>query len=161
MAASISRVKLVFQLGLNLISSIVVVLLNKWIYVHIHFPNVALTFLHFVITFIGLFICQMFDVFHVKRLPIVKMIPLALTFCGFVVFTNLSLENNTVGTYQLAKVMTTPCIIIIESYLYKVKFSTAVTLTLVSGYCWLARHLFRGVRMSCRLIGPRLLVSKQ
>ena len=28
--------------------------------------------------------------------------PLALSFCGFVVFTNLSLKYNTVGTYQVA-----------------------------------------------------------
>jgi solute carrier family 35 protein E3 len=60
------------------------------------------------------------------------MMPLAFAFCGFVVFTNLSLQNNTVGTYQVAKVMTTPCIILIQIFFYKKEFMLRVKLTLVS-----------------------------
>ena len=59
------------------------------------------------------------------------MIPLSLTFGGFVVFTNLSLQENTVGTYQLAKYMTTPCIMLIQTYFYGRKFSTKVKITVV------------------------------
>ena len=57
---------------------------------------------------------------------------LSITFCGFVVLTNLSLQFNTVGTYQLIKAMTTPCIIIIHTLFYGRKYSMKIKLTLVS-----------------------------
>ncbi|XP_063216631.1 solute carrier family 35 member E3-like isoform X1 [Bacillus rossius redtenbacheri] len=120
-----------FYLVFNTVSSIVLVLLNKWVYVYVGFPNVTLTFLHFCTTFAGLFICQKCGVFQIKTVPLMQMIPLAFTFCGFVVFTNLSLETNTVGTYQVAKVMTTPCIIFIQMLFYKKDFSLRVKLTLI------------------------------
>ena len=44
---------------------------------------------------------------------------------------NLSLQNNTIGTYQLIKTMTTPGIIVIQTYSYRKKFSMAVKLSLV------------------------------
>uniref|UniRef100_F7AVL8 Sugar phosphate transporter domain-containing protein n=1 Tax=Ornithorhynchus anatinus TaxID=9258 RepID=F7AVL8_ORNAN len=47
------------------------------------------------------------------------------------VFTNLSLQNNTIGTYQLAKAMTTPAIILIQSLFYGKTFSAHVRLTLI------------------------------
>lgn len=119
-------------LVLNICSSIVIVLINKYIYTNYGFPNMTLTCSHFIMTFIGLVICQQFNLFQPKRLPILSMIPLALTFCGFVVFTNLSLETNTVGTYQLIKTMTTPCIMFIQTYFYEKKFSWPVKLTVVS-----------------------------
>ncbi|XP_067009398.2 solute carrier family 35 member E3 isoform X2 [Anabrus simplex] len=115
----------------NIVCSIVIVLLNKWVYVNIGFPNITLTLFHFIVTFLGLHICQKWNMFHVKSAGIKDMLPLASTFCGFVVFTNLSLERNTVGTFQLAKSMTTPCIIAIQMFLYKKRFSLRVKLTLI------------------------------
>jgi solute carrier family 35 protein E3 len=121
-----------FYIIFNIVSSIVIVLLNKWVYKYVGFPNLTLTFLHFVVTFVGLILCQKCNIFKVKLVPLKDMVPLAFTFCGFVVFTNLSLQNNTVGTYQVAKVMTTPCIIVIQIFFYKKEFPLKVKLTLVS-----------------------------
>ena len=121
----------IFSLALNICLSIVIVLINKWIYTHYGFPNITMTCLHFVCTTFGLLICERLGIFQAKKLPVMKMIPLSLTFCGFVVFTNLSLQTNTVGTYQLSKTMTTPCIIAIQSIFYSRRFSTKVKLTLV------------------------------
>lgn len=118
-------------LFLNICCSIVIVLINKWIYTHYGFPNVTLTCIHFIVTTIGLLICHQFNVFQHKRLPVLSMLPLAFTFCGFVVFTNLSLETNTVGTYQLIKSLTTPCIMLIQTQFYQKKFSLPVQLTVV------------------------------
>ncbi|KAF4522134.1 hypothetical protein B566_EDAN012596 [Ephemera danica] len=115
----------------NILSSICIVLLNKWVYVHVGFPNITLTLIHFIVTALGLRICQGLNVFQVKTVPIKEMIPLAFSFCGFVVFTNLSLQNNTIGTYQIAKVMTTPCIIAIQMYFYDKHFTMPVKLTLL------------------------------
>lgn len=123
-------------LFLNICCSIAIVMINKWIYTHYGFPNVTLTCFHFIMTTIGLLICHQMNLFQHKHLPIRNMIPLAMTFCGFVVFTNLSLETNTVGTYQLMKTMTTPCIMIIQMQFYQKRFSLHVVLTVVRICQW-------------------------
>ena len=127
-----SRAFVALCLFLNVCCSIMIVLVNKWVYVHYGFPNMTMTCVHFLMTGGGLVICQMFGMFQPRWLPLLKMIPLSMTFCGFVVFTNLSLQFNTVGTYQIAKCMTTPVIIVIQTYYYAKSFSTKVKLTLVS-----------------------------
>lgn len=110
----------------------------------------SLTLVHFVVTWLGLYLCQRFGVFCPKSLPASKVLLLALSFCGFVVFTNLSLQNNTIGTYQLAKVMTTPVIIFIQTVSYGKTFSLSIKLTLVSAlsyivcvplYTWIGKYL--------------------
>ncbi|XP_012217114.1 solute carrier family 35 member E3-like [Linepithema humile] len=125
------KVVVAFYLLLNVIFSIVIVLLNKWLYIHTRFPNITLSMIHFVITFIGLIICEKLDVFCVKDIDIKQMILIAMTFCGFVVLTNLSLAHNTVGTYQMAKMLTTPCVIVMQIIFYKKRFSMLVKLTLI------------------------------
>ncbi|XP_025107741.1 solute carrier family 35 member E3-like [Pomacea canaliculata] len=129
--AAHSQMVVTVCLVLNICSSIVIVLLNKWIYTHYAFPNMTLTCIHFIVTTLGLLVCKKLDLFQPKSLPFLHMLPLALTFCGFVVFTNLSLENNTVGTYQLIKTMTTPCIIFIQTQFYARSFSFHVKSTLI------------------------------
>ncbi|KAI4794855.1 hypothetical protein KUCAC02_031794 [Chaenocephalus aceratus] len=122
--------RLIAGLLVNLLSSICIVFINKWIYVHYGFPNMTLTLVHFVVTWLGLYVCQKMDIFAPKSLPIRSIVWLALSFCGFVAFTNLSLQNNAIGTYQLAKAMTTPVIILIQTTYYKKAFSTKIKLTL-------------------------------
>lgn len=121
---------------LNIAVSIAIVLTNKWVYTVVGFPNMTLTFMHFISTFICLYICQLMGVFTVKKAPIKSMIPLAVCFCGFVVLTNLSLENNSVGTYQVAKVMTTPCVLLIQYQYYGKLTNTATKLTVVSSHSY-------------------------
>ena len=123
--------RIVVGLLVNLLSSICIVFINKWIYVHYRFPNMTLTLIHFVVTWLGLYICQKKDMFAPKSLPVRRIVLLALSFCGFVAFTNLSLQNNSIGTYQLAKAMTTPVIILIQTTYYNKTFSTKIKLTLV------------------------------
>src|SRR5690348_16150382 len=97
---------IVFHLVSNLFLSILIVLLNKWVYEKIGFPNLTLTLVHFLVTSIGLlFASKVLRLFKSKRLSIVKILPLSLSFCGYVVLTNLSLQYNTVGTYQVSKTM--------------------------------------------------------
>ena len=127
----ISPAKLTICIICNLCSSIAIVFSNKWIYTNYHFPNVTLTCIHFVVTYLGLKLCIWFNIFTPKRIPTQEMIPLCLSFCGFVVFTNLSLQNNTVGTYQVAKVMTTPAILFIHTVFYQRTYSIRIKLTIV------------------------------
>ncbi|XP_076015799.1 solute carrier family 35 member E3 isoform X2 [Genypterus blacodes] len=91
----------------------------------------TLTLVHFLVTWLGLYVCQKMDIFCPKSLPIKRIVWLALSFCGFVAFTNLSLQNNSIGTYQLAKAMTTPVIILVQTTYYSKTFSTRIKLTLV------------------------------
>ncbi|XP_020286720.1 solute carrier family 35 member E3-like [Pseudomyrmex gracilis] len=125
------KVVTTFYLMLNIAFSIAIVLLNKWLYIHTRFPNITLSMIHFVMTFVGLIVCEKLDVFCVKDIDIKEMILIAMTFCGFVVLTNLSLAHNTVGTYQVAKMLTTPCVILMQMIFYRKRFSLLVKLTLI------------------------------
>lgn len=116
----------------NIVISVVIVLLNKWIYKTHGFPNMSLTCVHFVVTSCGMELARRADIFMVKTLPIKDMVLLSMSFCGFVVLTNLSLQANTVGTYQISKFMTTPCIVAIQSIFFGKSFSQLIKLTLVS-----------------------------
>ncbi|XP_063404363.1 solute carrier family 35 member E3-like isoform X1 [Mytilus trossulus] len=126
-----SNMMIGFGLSMNVCFSITIIMINKWVYVYGKFPNLTLTFIHFVITFLGLFVCRLFKVFKPASLSILQVLPLAMTFCGFVVFTNLSLGTNSVGTYQIIKTMTMPCIMIIQTQFYKKSFSLAIKLTMI------------------------------
>ena len=120
-----------FGCGVNIASSVLVILVNKYIYEYYGFPNMALTCVHFIVTFLGLLVCQQFKLLQVKRLPMAKMVPLALNFCGFVSFNNLSLQHNTVGTYQMIKFMTAPFVMLISYTFYEKNYSHLVKLTFV------------------------------
>ena len=132
MSGKPSNVKVTLGIFLNLASAIGIVFTNKFIYVRYGFPSMTLTLVHFVMTSVGLQLCAWLDVFSPKRLMIKKTLPLSAAFCGFVVLTNLSLQNNTVGTYQLAKALTTPVILFIQAIFYGKSVTTSVKLTVVS-----------------------------
>lgn len=124
------NVKILIYLFLNVFFSITIILLNKWIYLHVQFPNVTLSFLHFLVTFLGLCVCEKLNLFNIKSVHLGDILILALSFCGFVVFTNLSLQNNSIGTFQVVKILTTPGVMLIQMY-YGKQFSGKVKVTLV------------------------------
>ncbi len=78
------------------------------IYVKHHFPNLTLTTFNFFVTFFFLLICMQAKVFAYTKLPMLSMLPVSACFGGFIAFSNLSLQYNTVGTYQLIKLQVTP-----------------------------------------------------
>jgi len=64
-----------------------------------------LTWLHFIASYVGLEIShRRLGLFEPKYVGYSRIAPLCMSFCGFVVFNNLSLQFNTVGVYQLLKV---------------------------------------------------------
>jgi solute carrier family 35 protein E3 len=119
-------------LAINVLSSIFIVQINKYIYVEYTFPNMTLTCIHFVITFIGLVLCHRSQVFQHVEIPIGKMLPMAVTFCGFVVLTNISLQYNAIGTYQCLKTLTIPVVMGISFLYYKQSYSSRVQLSIVT-----------------------------
>ena len=132
MSVSQANLRVVASIVLNLASAISIVFVNKLIYIRYGFPSMTLTLIHFIITSVGLQICAWMDIFAPKRLFVRKITPLSASFCGFVVFTNLSLQSNTVGTYQLAKAMTTPVILFVQAVFYSKPSTLNVKLTVVS-----------------------------
>lgn len=112
---------------LNISASIGIVIVNKILFKKYDFPfGTLLTAVHFIVTFLGLELCARFGVFERKQLPIRQIYGLSASFCGFVVLTNLSLVHNSVGFYQLAKVMTTPAIVLIQTASYNMVFPSAI-----------------------------------
>lgn len=126
------NVEVAASLTINLISSIGIIQINKYVYDIYEFPNMTLTCLNFLFTFLGLAILSHFNCFKIARVPLLKMLPMSFTFCGFVLFTNYSLEHNTIGTYQCLKALTTPGVMIISIFFYKQTYSNRVKSTLVN-----------------------------
>ena len=67
--------------------------------------------------------------YSIKPINIYKVLPLSIFFTLFIVFSNLSLMTNTVGTYQLLKCLSDPCILLFERYIFKTTYSTKVQLS--------------------------------
>src|SRR5579862_7047010 len=73
-----------------------------------------------------------FNLFQPVRLPVAKMIPICSFFAGFLILNNLSLAFNSVGFYQLAKIMTTPCVVLFNFVLLRKTITFEAGLSLVS-----------------------------
>lgn len=126
-----SQLTIILCLALNLFSSVGIVFTNKLVFKVYSFPyGTTLTIFHFFATFLGLLVCLKFHVFEFKRISIKKVLPLCFSFCGFVVLTNVSLVSNTVGFYQLMKVLTTPFLVVIQTLFYAQNFSKSIVASL-------------------------------
>ena len=116
---------------LNFVSSVGILWANKFAY-NSGFPYATtLTFLHFIVTFVGLEICARCGFYERKALSIKAVAPISAFFCAFVVFTNLSLKYNTLGVNQLLKVMTTPVIVAIQYFFYDLTLPSVQILSLI------------------------------
>eukprot|EP00744_Colponema_vietnamica_P000628 GILI01001103.1.p1 GENE.GILI01001103.1~~GILI01001103.1.p1 ORF type:complete len:340 (-),score=88.00 GILI01001103.1:177-1196(-) len=125
------KFRIPFVLALNAGSSIGIVTANKVVFEYCHFKyGTLLTFIHFVFTWVGLEVARRCGLFEYKPVDFKKMLPLCIAFCGFVVLTNLSLVYNTVGFYQVMKVLTTPLLVVIQTLFYGETFSTPIKLSL-------------------------------
>ena len=89
---------------------------------------------HFACTSLVLWIASQkpFHLFEPIRLPFLKMIPLCSFFAGFLILGNLSLAFNSVEFYQLTKVMTTPCLVLLNFLLFRKTIEPVVGVALVT-----------------------------
>lgn len=120
-----------FWMVINFISSVWIIWATKICFQEGFKFATALTALHFLLTYLGLEVSACLDFFERKRLPLLGVLPLSVAFCGFIVFNNLSLQYNTIGIYQVTKVLTTPLIVVIHMIFYKRYLSSYETLALV------------------------------
>lgn len=117
---------------LNFCSSTGIVIGNKLVMERYGFRfATTLTLIHFLATYTLLLACVGLRVFERKRLPLGPVAKLAAGSMGFVVLTNLSLQYNSVGFYQVMKVMTTPTVVAIEALFFAKYLEGPLKLALV------------------------------
>ena len=118
----------------NVVASISLVFVNKRVFNYDQFKQipVAFTAFHFAVTGIALYVFSLprINLFEPKFISPIKMLPLCLSFAGFVILTNLSLAYNSVAFYQMAKVLTTPTIVIINLLIYHKQITLNIGLAL-------------------------------
>ena len=119
------------SMALNFTTSILIIWANKFAYNAGFVFATLLTVIHFITTFIGLCIMRSANMFEPKHISPISVVPIAMAFCGFVVFNNLSLQHNSVGTYQLLKVLTTPAIVLIQFVMYNTRLPRNQLIALV------------------------------
>ncbi|CAF1435247.1 unnamed protein product [Rotaria sp. Silwood1] len=132
----------------NILSSICIIFLNKYIFSHCQIKTMTLMAIQMAFTSLGLVICLQMNTFVHKSVPIIKVLPLAVAFCVFVVFTNLSLEYNTIGIYQLFKVLTTPVVALITWQYYKKHYSRMVIATLIPVVVGVCTHSVNDIKLT-------------
>lgn len=98
-------VKPVLYGALNIASASGIVFANKAVFSTYGFKfTCALTWIHTLFTLVGMRLFLMAGIFPYKKLPQLKLLPLAAAYVGYIVLCNLSLNVNTVGFYQVMKV---------------------------------------------------------
>lgn len=121
-------------IAFNFFSSTGIVSANKLVYEAGFNYGATLTFIHFVCTTLGLLLLARLGVFTPKPLDVRKSLKLAIAGMGFVVFSNLSLQYNSVGFYQVMKHMTVIGVIIIEAFVFR-KFLPTTFLGALATMC--------------------------
>lgn len=66
-------------------------------------------------------------IFEEKRVPKIRLAPLAAAYVGYIVLCNLNLNMNPVGFYQITKIAVAPAVLSIDAIWYGKRSSRAVT----------------------------------
>ncbi|KAI8475535.1 MAG: hypothetical protein J3K34DRAFT_365576, partial [Monoraphidium minutum] len=100
---------------LNILSTCGIVFANKLVLSTFSFSfPVALTFLHALFTVGGMELMCRAGFFARKAAPAAQTLPIALAYVGSIVLSNMSIKHNTVGFYQVCKVLITPTLLGVE-----------------------------------------------
>lgn len=96
-AAAMHSSAQIFTYGvLNILSAVLIVVANKVVLYTYHFAfPVALTWMHTIMTAVGLQLMALLGMFTIKRLPWEKTAPNAVAYVAYIVFNNMSIQLNT------------------------------------------------------------------
>jgi len=115
----------------NILSSVGIVLLNKYLWVaHNYQFAVTLSFFHFVFTSLATRIMLHLGVFQYKASNFRAVLPLCIGSLGSVAFMNLNLAYNSVGFYQISKLACIPVTLVLEYFMYGQEQSPQIKLSL-------------------------------
>ncbi|KAI6760433.1 hypothetical protein HG530_009293 [Fusarium avenaceum] len=100
---------------------------------NLKFVQLSFAAFHFTVTWLALWVVSIeyFAFFTPKHVPVTQMFPLSIAMTLNIVFPNLSLAYSTITFYQIARVLVTPCVAIIDYAFYRVSMSGFAALTLV------------------------------
>ncbi|KAM0545749.1 hypothetical protein ACHAPJ_011173 [Fusarium lateritium] len=122
-------------IAVNVVATVLIVFTNKSIFddKNLRFVQISFAAFHFTVTWLGLWILSLdrFAFFKPKQVSFTQMIPLSIAMTLNVIFPNLSLAYSTVAFYQIARVLVTPCVAILDYILYRVSMSYLAISTLV------------------------------
>lgn len=119
------------MLILNFMSTIGLIISNKYIFKTFNVNPIRLVWFHQLATSLCRIITNNLGIFKLKKIDIFRIVPLALCFCGFVIFPNLSLKVNTVGTYQIIKCLSDPLTVLVQSVFFGVHYSNKIKISLL------------------------------
>ena len=129
-----SRLQLITVMVINIVSVVGVVILNKKLFSEegFLFPNTLMA-LHFVITSVGIWMYQKISKFELpeqqpKTSTCLQISGLQL---GSVMFVNYSLVYNSVGVYQILKLMNIPVICFAEYLLKNIRYPYTIKISLL------------------------------
>lgn len=113
------KMSVVSYLFVNVASASGIVFANKAVFkfYDFHFA-VTLTWIHTLFTIVGMRLFARAGMFKPKKLTFAQVAPLAAAFVGYVVLNNISLNLNSVGFYQISKILISPMILVLEKVLY-------------------------------------------
>lgn len=116
----------------NILSVVGVVIMNKYI-TEVDGYNfmVFLSFLHFAFTSIGCRVMMMGGFFTWTPAPFSGVLPVAIGSLLSVAFMNLNLSHNSVGFYQLSKLLCIPVTLWVQYVAYNTTVSRSVQFTLI------------------------------
>lgn len=102
-------------LGMNVVTAVSLIMLNKVIMSKLGFHyTYCLTFFHMVATVLGMDMLATVGMYEKKTLPVMSILPLAGSYVGYIVLSNLSLKLNTVSFYTITKIAVAPAVLLLE-----------------------------------------------
>jgi solute carrier family 35 protein E3 len=118
--------------ALNITSSVLIVIANKMVLQTYGFAfPAALTLLHMVFTAAGMTCMALAGVFTPKSLSWRDTWPVGAAFAASVALGNISLQLNSVGFYQLTKLLVPPLVMSIEYLLYHAPMNAKVVASIL------------------------------
>ncbi|AEO58041.1 hypothetical protein MYCTH_2060432 [Thermothelomyces thermophilus ATCC 42464] len=120
---------------INTLATIGIVFTNKAIFSEPSLKLAQLTFacFHFLITYLTLFVLSRpgLALFAPRSVPLLDILPLSLAMSLNVILPNLSLAFSTVTFYQIARILLTPVVAILNYFLYRATLPQPAILALV------------------------------
>ncbi|KAF5237259.1 hypothetical protein FAUST_6170 [Fusarium austroamericanum] len=124
-----------FWIIVNIVATVLIVFTNKAIFDDDNLKFIQLSFaaFHFTTTWLVLWVIsrERFAFFTPKNVSLTQMLPLSVVMTLNIIFPNLSLAFSTITFYQVARVLVTPCVAILDYTLYRVTVSGMASSTLV------------------------------
>jgi solute carrier family 35 protein E3 len=114
-----ANIKPILYALFNIVSVTAIVVVNKKVFneLHFHFP-ICLVLVHTIITYIGMRSAAALGFFEMKQTPLQPRLFLAVAFVFYNGSSLVNLNINTVGFYQISKILVTPAVMSLNYVLY-------------------------------------------